>query len=179
MNKKTRTGPRIRLTRAANRDIKIEEPADERNYIYTCQYCRVKFTQNSQFFRHMISNHQSLRRKATFECNDCQVVFNKKSNLDQHCQTNHQAKSKSKCDSCSITFKSRYCLRRHLELKKLLAENSCRQCQKKFALKYQLEKHVLNKHTSKAMTHECDHCSLKFRAKRSLLTHLKRIHNRL
>ncbi|CAG9577536.1 unnamed protein product [Danaus chrysippus] len=182
MNKKPqRTGPRIRITRPANR-IKKEESIqllDEKKYIYTCQYCRVKFTQNTQYFRHMTSNHRTQQQEATFECNECQMVFNKKNNLDIHCQTNHQVKSKSKCESCAITFKSRYCLRRHIKLKQILAENSCLKCQKKFMCKDDLAKHVTNKHTYKNVTFECEYCLLKFKAKQSLLTHLNRIHKRL
>ncbi|XP_072946912.1 uncharacterized protein [Epargyreus clarus] len=178
MNKKpVRSGPRIRVRPMRRKDETVE--LDDRKYIYTCQYCRVKFTQNSHFFRHMSSNHQTQQLEATFECNECQLVFTKKSNLDIHCQTQHQVKSKSKCDTCSITFKSRYCLRRHLKLKQLLAENSCLKCQKKFTSKDGLVKHVNNKHTFKNITFQCEHCSLKFKAKQSLQTHLNRIHKRL
>ncbi|XP_050682368.1 PR domain zinc finger protein 14-like [Leptidea sinapis] len=179
MNKKpARTGPRIRITRPALRR-KEDLPYEDRNFIYTCQYCCVKFTQNSHFFRHMTSNHQSQQKQATFECNDCQIIFNKKSSLDLHCQTHHQMKSKSKCETCSITFKSRYCLRRHLKLKQIMAENSCIKCQKKFTSKEGLNKHYNNKHTYKNITFECDFCSLKFKARQSLVSHLNRIHKRL
>jgi hypothetical protein len=187
MNKKpTRTGPRIRITRPANRGRRLDDqivssPAigDERKYIYTCQYCRLKFTQNSHYFRHMTSNHEALQRQATFQCNDCQIVFSKKSILDIHCQTQHQAKSKSKCESCAITFKSKYCLRRHLKLKQLMLENACFKCQKKFLTKEQLAKHIQNKHTFKNVTFQCDFCSLKFKAKESLASHMNRVHKRL
>ncbi|CAH0404083.1 unnamed protein product [Chilo suppressalis] len=157
MNKKpSRIGPRIRITRPANRLRKFDDqllPAppivDERKYIYTCQYCRLKFAQNSHYFRHMASNHEVQQRQATFECDDCQIVFSKKTNLDLHCQTHHQARSKSKCESCAITFKSRYCLRRHLKMKQQMLENTCLKCQKKFISKEQLTKHIDNKHTFK------------------------------
>ncbi|KAF9821511.1 hypothetical protein SFRURICE_014275 [Spodoptera frugiperda] len=96
MNKKlVRTGPRIRITRPALKSRKSDDPVgvfDDRKYIYSCQYCRLKFTQNSQYFRHMTSNHEIQQKAATFECNDCQIIFNKKSNLDLHCQTHHQIK---------------------------------------------------------------------------------------
>uniref|UniRef100_A0A2A4JK25 C2H2-type domain-containing protein n=1 Tax=Heliothis virescens TaxID=7102 RepID=A0A2A4JK25_HELVI len=186
MNKKpVRTGPRIRITRPALNLLKtrkIDDPVaifDDRKYIYSCQYCRLKFTQNSQYFRHMTSNHEIQQKAATFECNDCQIVFSKKSNLDLHCQTHHQIKSKSKCESCAITFKSRYCLRRHLKLKQILQENSCFKCQKKFTSKEGLAKHVKNKHTFKNVTFQCDLCSLKFKAEESLRSHLGRIHKKL
>ncbi|XP_046976094.1 PR domain zinc finger protein 5-like [Vanessa cardui] len=180
MNKKpVRTGPRIRITRPANRKKEEPQKQDDRSFIYSCQYCRLRFTQNSHFCRHMTSNHQAQQREATFECNDCQIVFNRKSNLDLHCQIQHKRKSKSKCESCAITFKSRYCLRRHMKLKQILAENSCLKCQKKYTSKDDLLKHISNKHMNKNATFECDHCSLKFKAKQSLLTHLNRIHKRL
>lgn len=183
MNKKlVRTGPRIRITRPALKSRKSDDPVgvfDDRKYIYSCQYCRLKFTQNSQYFRHMTSNHEIQQKAATFECNDCQIIFNKKSNLDLHCQTHHQIKSKSKCESCAITFKSRYCLRRHLKLKQLLQENSCFKCQKKFTSKEGLAKHVQNKHTFKNVTFQCELCSLKFKAEESLRSHLARIHKLL
>ncbi|XP_028040145.1 PR domain zinc finger protein 5-like [Bombyx mandarina] len=176
MNKKPRTGPRIRITRPRTRK---NEEIDEKHYIYTCQYCRLKFTQNSQLFRHMTSNHEIQQKTATFECNECQIVFNKKSNLDLHCQTHHQIKSKSKCDSCAITFKSRYCLRRHLKLKQQLAENSCIHCQKKFTSKDGLAKHMRNKHCDQSVMFECRVCSVKFKAAESLQSHVNRIHRRL
>lgn len=181
MNKKARIGPKIRITRPALRRKPDNLPPNlnSQNFIYTCQYCCVKFTQNSHFFRHMTSNHQNQQRQATFECNDCQIIFKRKSNLDIHCQTKHQIKSKSKCEACAITFKSRYCLRKHLKLKQILAENSCIKCQKKFTSKDKLNKHYNNKHTYKNVTFECDFCSLKFKVRQSLLTHLKRVHNRL
>ncbi|XP_063372145.1 zinc finger protein 782-like [Cydia amplana] len=187
MNKKpARTGPKIRITRAALRLKKSDDPPlfqpralDEHKYIYTCQYCRLKFTQNSQFFRHMTSNHESQQKQATYECNNCQVVFSKKANLDLHCQTHHQVKSKSRCESCSITFKSRHCLRRHMKLKQLMTENACLNCHKKFTNKDRLAKHVKNKHTFKNVTHQCDICSVKFKEKESLLNHLNRIHKKL
>ncbi|CAG9790526.1 unnamed protein product [Diatraea saccharalis] len=186
MNRKpSRPGPRIRITKPANRIRKFEDQVigptqtDERKYIYTCQYCRIKFTQNSHYFRHMTSNHQVQQKQATYECNDCQIVFSKKTNLDNHCQTHHQAKSKSKCDSCAITFKSRYCLRRHLKLKQQMLENKCLKCQKTFTDQDQLTKHIENKHTFKNVTFQCDYCALKFKVKESLATHLNRIHKRL
>lgn len=187
MNKKpVRNGPKIRITKPAVRPRKVDDLptstpkiVDERQYIYTCQYCRLKFTQNSHFFRHMTSNHEVQQRQATFVCNECQIVFTKKTNLDIHCQTHHQVKSKSKCEMCSITFKSRYCLRRHLKMKQIMQENSCLKCQKKFLCKEQLNKHVQNKHTFKNVTFQCDLCSLKFKAKESLQSHLNRIHKRL
>ncbi|XP_038220435.1 myoneurin-like [Zerene cesonia] len=183
MNKKPgRTGPRIRITRPALRrkpEESLQQNLDNPNYIYTCPYCCVKFTQNSHFFRHMTSNHQLQQRQAVFECNDCHVIFIKKSSLDIHCQTHHQVKSKSRCESCAITFRSRYCLRRHLKLKQILAENSCVKCQKKFTSKERLSKHYNNKHTYKHVTFECDFCPLKFKAKQSLMSHLNRIHNKL
>lgn len=172
--KPARTGPRIRITRPAR--IKAD---DDSKYIYTCQYCRLKFTQNSHFFRHMTANHEVQQKTAVFECNDCQLVFTRKSNLDLHCQTHHQLKSKSKCDSCAITFKSRYCLRRHLRLKELMQANACVKCQKKFTCQDRLAKHVLNKHTSKNVMFPCEVCSLKFKAKESLRNHLNRVHKRL
>lgn len=181
MSKKPgRIGPRIRVTKPATKK-KIEDVLilDDCQYVYHCQYCRLKFTQNSQFFRHMTSNHELQQQQATFECNDCQVVFSKKANLDLHCQTHHQTKSKSKCESCAITFKSRYCLRRHLKLKQLMQENSCLKCQKKFTSKDGLAKHVRNKHTFKNITYQCDMCALKFKVKESLQSHLNRIHKRL
>lgn len=176
MNKKPRNGPRIRITRARTRN---GDDLDDKKYIYTCQYCKLKFAQNSQFFRHMMTNHEQQQKSATYECNECQTVFTKKSNLDIHCQTHHQMKSKSRCESCSITFKSRYCLRRHMKLKQTLAENSCIKCQKKFTTSASLAKHVTNKHMNKNITFECQLCSLKFKAQESLLSHLNRIHKRL
>lgn len=173
MNKKlARTGPRIRVTRPARL-----KPEEDSKYIYTCQYCRLKFTQNSQFFRHMTSNHEIQQKAATFECNECQIVFSRKSNLDIHCQTHHQVKSKSKCESCAITFKSKYCLRRHLKLKQILQENTCLKCQKKFTNKDLLDKHVHNKHMYKNIMFQCDVCSLKFKAQESLRRHYNRVHN--
>lgn len=183
MNKKpVRTGPRIRITRPALKIKKTEDTAivfDDRKYIHSCQYCRQKFTQNSQYFRHMSTNHELQQRAATYECNDCQIVFTKKNNLDLHYQMHHKIKSKSKCDSCAITFKSRYCLRRHLKLKQQLQENSCYDCQKKFTNKECLAKHVKNKHTFKNIIYKCDLCSLKFKAEESLQSHLSRIHKKL
>ncbi|CAK1554288.1 unnamed protein product [Leptosia nina] len=155
MSKKIRTGPRIRVTRPALHRRPEEYPTFEnQNFIYSCQYCCVKFTQNSHFFRHMTSNHQVQQRQATFQCNECQIIFRRKSNLDLHCQTHHQTKSKSRCETCDITFKSRYCLRRHLKLKQILAENSCIKCQKKFTSKERLNKHYNSKHTYKNLTFE-------------------------
>ncbi|XP_068627353.1 oocyte zinc finger protein XlCOF15-like [Battus philenor] len=182
MNKKTRAGPRIRITKPALRR-KLEEGSEgkveDRNLIYTCQYCRVKFSQNRHFFRHMMAHHQAQQKEAIFECNECQIVFTKKSILDIHCRKRHQIKSKSRCESCKITFKSRYCLRRHMKLKAIMAENSCVKCLKKFTNKELLAKHVKNKHTFKNATFECDHCSLKFKVKKSLQSHITRIHKRL
>ncbi|KAJ2942465.1 hypothetical protein O0L34_g16070 [Tuta absoluta] len=187
MNKKSsRIGPKIRVTRPGNRLRKTDDYSanpprliDERKYVYHCQYCLLKFTQNSHFFRHMMSNHEIQQKEAVFQCNDCQIVFNKKSNLDLHCQTHHQARSKLKCESCAITFKSRYCLRRHMKLKQVLQENSCLKCHKKFTSKDGLAKHIQNKHTFKNVTYQCDFCALKYKVKESLLSHLKRIHKRL
>lgn len=188
MNKKqTRVGPKIRQTRPALHRVrnadpvprKLEKTLDDRFYIYTCQYCRVKFTQNSHFFRHMSSHHRTQQKQATFQCNDCKIIFNNKSYLDIHLQTHHQIKSKSRCDSCDVTFKSRYCLRRHMKLKQLFAENSCLKCQKKFTNKDELARHVKNKHTYTHTMFQCEVCLLKFKMKESLLTHFSRIHKNL
>ncbi|XP_049884392.1 serendipity locus protein H-1-like [Pectinophora gossypiella] len=187
MNKKPgRTGPRIRITRPVCKAKKVDNISttpvaivDERKYIYHCQYCRLKFTQNSHFFRHMTSNHELQQKQAVYQCNNCQMVFNKKNELDLHCQTQHQEKSKLKCECCAITFKSVYCLRRHKLMKQSLQDNACLKCQKKFTNENWLEKHVRNKHKIKYRSYQCDFCALKYKYKESLLIHLKRIHKRL
>lgn len=176
MNKKQRTGPRIRVTRT--RSHKPDE-FDDKKFVYSCPYCRLKFSQNIEYFKHMSTNHEIQQKAATYECNDCQIVFTKKSSLDLHCKTNHKVRNNLKCSSCSITFKSRYCLRRHMKLKEILAENSCLKCTKKFQNQDGLLKHVNNKHTDKNTIFQCNLCSLKFKVEASLTSHLNRIHKRL
>lgn len=172
MNKKLRSGPRIRQTRPALHRLK----SDSHLLCHTCKFCGLKFTQNSQYFRHMNANHVSQQKTQTFQCNECLLVFTKKAYLDLHCQSHHKAKKKSRCDSCAVTFKSRYCLRRHKSLKKTLSENACVKCQKKFIDKDLLAKHMKNKHTFAHTTFQCKYCDLKFKMLDSLAAHLHRIH---
>lgn len=186
----TRNGPKLRITRTILKPKIFGDPTilaglpsdsviDQKNYVFTCQYCRVKFKQNSHFYRHMISYHQVQQKEAVFVCNDCQMIFIKKASLDRHCQAKHQLKSKSRCEVCSITFKSRYCLRRHLKLKQVLLENACLKCNKKFTTKERLLKHTGNKHSYKNVMYQCERCGLKFKAHSSLLVHLNRMHKKL
>lgn len=175
--KPTRTGPKIRRTRVKFPELR--QTFEEKKYIYSCQYCNLRFIENKEYFLHISTNHQAQQKMATFQCNDCNIIFTKKTSLDLHCQTKHQRKSASRCDTCSVTFKSRYCLMRHLKLKQLLSQNPCLKCQKKFQNQEKLDKHMKNKHTFTHTTFQCDFCMLKFKMKSSLSIHLKRIHKKL
>lgn len=81
------------------------------------------------------------------------------------------------CDNCGSLFKSKSHLKRHFlrtHGDKSTFKFSCSQCDKRFLLNYDLQRHLI-KHDSTRNLH-CAHCEKCFKTKASLDNHIKVIH---
>lgn len=136
------------------------------------------------------------------KCTSCGDVFSKLANLKAHMEKKNH-KSNFNCQICDDPFKSELDLVGHFK-KKHMRDNKCRACSKVCKDKATVEKHVKLCHTVRNYSHMCkicnqgfvradrlrDHaiihsgekpfqckiCEQRFRWKRNLLAHEKKVH---
>ena len=82
------------------------------------------------------------------------------------------------CQTCEKKFASKKNLRRHVRhIHENQTTHECGICEKKFTLKSNLRRHVRHVHETKAI-HECDICNQKFTSKKILRRHVRQVHEK-
>ena len=96
-------------------------------------------------------------------CNFCVQIFQNQIELKEHQNLVHRKNNKERssiCKDCDKTFTQKGNLERHIKLahSKNLGEGTCDQCEKTFENRFRLTIHKYNKHREKTIS--CEYCPI-------------------
>lgn len=146
---------------------------------YVCKVCGTKFSNRRKYYYHVTHTHGE-----PAQCPSCQSVYRSKQALMLHVKEKHTGElSKPKCSICSKRLNSEAELSDHEALHRSKAEANaaatfnCVICPSDFELQFQLQDHVLERH-SHSFQFRCSECSGSFITQHRLSRHRKRMHQR-
>ena len=132
-----------------------------------CPQCEKVFQSQASYFSHKNSVHNKVT------CSICSKVISGKSNLRRHIRQVHTDVKPYKCDECNQTFGDRGNLKRHEKSKHLKLRDQCPQCEITCTVGT-LQRHIRAFH--KVEVYQCEDCSLDFRSKYGLSSHINKAH---
>ena len=157
------------------------------NESFQCDQCAKVFRYKRNLERHIQYKHNQMD---VFKCEECGVQYKNKCDLKYHKTNTHKViegthtfagQEFSKvysCRICSINFKRKNLLTRHLathfEAKEKL---SCEHCGKKYGRDDTLRQHILVMHLDPEECPCCKVCGKKFQKKFNLMRHMKALHD--
>ena len=113
-----------------------------------CKLCEVTLTSNFKLKKHMLEYHDD-KRFANSSCYYCDKTFIYKSLMIQHMRTEHEQVKDYKCDFCHV----------------------------RMSLKFNLQKHMLEKHNDERFANvPCHLCEKKFICESHKRYHIRRVH---
>ncbi|XP_077996950.1 uncharacterized protein LOC144450232 isoform X1 [Glandiceps talaboti] len=150
-----------------------------------CLWCGKSFGDKKDLINHQKSDKSS-------ECNQCNKIFDCESQLQHHrrihdrqsfecavckkrfedesdCLTHRKSHELFECDQCNKTFARKYQLQKHLQIHEDIRPFECTECDKSFRQKMSLDSH-LRIHTGEK-PFQCRYCSEVFRDKRTFNRH--------
>lgn len=147
---------------------------------HTCHICHEKFEVFVKLDDHMKDLHPTCRKHF---CPICGRSFNNRSNRNTHMES-HNKKGSFKCEICTLPFKGKVYLRKHMKNNhsEALPDHTCNECGAKFNSTNKFEQHMTahkNKYESKhngVRPYKCDICGKDFKRKESFVLHM-RMHN--
>ena len=90
-------------------------------------------------------NHKSPKR-ACFTCNHCGLTAIRKDSLEEHMKAKHRDGIMLKCTPCDKEFASKNALKRHIESKHEGKRYQCQYCAHKATQQINLKTHIRKKH---------------------------------
>jgi len=137
-----------------------------------CETCKRHF---------MNQEHMNDHKCAHLKCDQCDAEFIRLRNLENH-KRGHAGEKLFPCELCEGLFMSR---KRCLEHRKYShnpdyrqQKHQCTQCDAKFTLKTNLNKHVINVHNTTVRQFECQECGKSYKRKDALKVHMHYIHTK-
>ena len=142
-----------------------------------CTYCEKTFPT-----RRYMKSHERIKhlKDEQFSCETCPKYFSTKNCLKKHIKNVHaKIKIRLPCDTCGKDYNKRD-LRAHIKITHEKKEFKCELCDKEFALKRILERHVENVHTKikDSVKFNCGICNKQYTLKDNLAAHVARIHQK-
>ena len=117
-------------------------------------------------------------------CYICPEVFDSKKNLRLHSMNVHRGEDQLKCPQCNVQLKDISTIRRHIKTVHLnVKQYVCCYCEKRYAHKFDLEKHFLSKHkvtiTQRGVvSQQCPECKSFFESDEKLNKHMSEKHQK-
>jgi len=159
---------------------------------HACTQCGKAYRGKHELTEHFRQIHTGER---PYGCKLCDQRFSSQHRLSEH-ENNHKKGQKYRCAQCDKTYASRDGIDKHV---RFVHEGecalSCSLCQKKFARKIQLDRHMLSHaeeqgrgtkisvsqgkdiHTKKD-GYKCQHCDKRFRSRKFLKVHVVNVHKK-
>ncbi|KAG6460266.1 hypothetical protein O3G_MSEX011872 [Manduca sexta] len=137
---------------------------------FGCLNCGKKFKLFGTLLLHIHCEH--LDRK--YVCEACGIDFRNNSDLLNHTQDVHSI-GEYECTYCLKKFiKER---RRNIHVKNFHeSRRNCLLCQETFRSKRERDRHMYATHSQQMPWYKCDKCAIKFKVKRLLTEHIRRVH---
>ena len=126
-------------------------------------------------------NESTGRMIQLLTCPKCEYTANHKRRMNQHIMRKHSKHRPYKCthSNCKYATITPFELKNHMNIHNLDESYNCPSCDKEFAFKTHLNKHVLLVHTlpdeevkSRVTSHECPHCPAIFTKAVTLRKHV-------
>jgi hypothetical protein len=138
-----------------------------------CSKCNFIATDETLLHDHYIQKHIKQDEKQQMSNHsDLNGQRNQKSFLSWNSNSNNPIEKRLKCPKCTLSFKSSYCLEKHLL--KIHVEQVCNLCETAFADLKQLNRHFKNVHEKKRF--QCPQCESSFRLAYNLKRHQQSHH---
>jgi KRAB domain-containing zinc finger protein len=135
---------------------------------YRCDKCP-KVYQNKKSFR---NHYQSEHLNQPFVCQLCPKTFKTPGRLSWH-KKNVHLKTLLNCEQCTLAYSSPVTLRKHIQSEHQ-TRHDCQDCGKVFKNAIGLSTHKLEVHLKRLS--KCQYCSKEFKARQSLLRHIRYVH---
>lgn len=148
-----------------------------------CDHCHQSYVNKEVLKAHMMRRHiqqvSVAGRCERFVCQDCGEAFRTPSQLKTHGIKHWQCKNYY-CVECDKSFKSPYSLKTHLRtssshVKYKELPLKCLHCEKRFAVKRDLEQHTNRIHLN-IRPFKCDRCDKAYVSSSSLKEHIRMTH---
>ena len=112
------------------------------------------------------------------ECDICQKSFKTERELKHHIKSWHTESKgdRYQCDQCDISYTSNSSLTKHKQSKHLGIRYTCDNCGKSHKRQTELNEHI--RVCQEGVEHKCPICHKVYTAKKILVTHMKKIHQR-
>ncbi|XP_061725965.1 gastrula zinc finger protein XlCGF57.1-like [Cydia pomonella] len=119
-----------------------------------------------------LANHKRQHKEDRYKCEECNQQFKFKCHLDIHSKDSHEGIKPYNCNICNKRFAHRRGLYRHVKVTHNKKRFQCEECNKLFTDASYLNKHKLL-HRGE-MPYNCDICKAKFKSKYILISHMGR-----
>ena len=145
---------------------------------HSCEECNLTFKSNYRRKIHVLEIHE---KRFDYECSKCNKKFCVKGQLSFHMKKSHASDGKEKqlfcCEYCVKQFQTLPRLKGHINMVHLKIKNfPCKQCDKSFFRKYNLQEHTRTEHSDGIKKFLCADCGNCYLTSKRLHLHNKTMH---
>lgn len=143
---------------------------------FACPQCDRRYSDRSEFKRHIRRTHQTSPNAPRFTCDKCNKSYTDKHLLNVHMRTHVPEEEKEfACDICHKRFDFLHKVRTHMAKHNGISRFTCEICKKLCSSNAELNIHVASVH-QKRKQYECKLCNKKYGHPKSLRDHIRNIH---
>lgn len=138
---------------------------------YKCDECDKKFQSISLLKEHNRKHYHY------YKCDECGMTTSSPSTLKHHKKYRHSEERPYSCVLCSVKFKTRSDLRKHLDIHNEDSPAKCNLCDFECRSTHTLSSHMRQYHQDTANVYLCHECDRRFTRGNNLTRHLLSIHS--
>lgn len=164
-------GKKFRNRRALETHDKVKH---HQQTLFICPICAKSMSSEYILDNHIRFVHNAEQEKK-HECKVCSMKFTHSSKLVRH-EATHSTERPHVCEQCGAGFKHKEGLTIHIKRHNgtLVKRFECNQCNNKFTTQHRLAQHALTH--SGAKPNECSYCDRAYASKGDLVKHLQKVH---
>ncbi len=158
--------------------VKIHEESHAGIKRFECQICKQKFKQKQSVEKHLQSIHNIVNPKdkaKIYNCTMCKLKYKTDQQRRDHEENVHMKEKTFVCPSCSLKFRFKHQLNKHMIIHSESKDYKCVHCGQQFKYKNSCTVHE-RKHTGEK-PYKCTQCGKNFMSSAHLWAH-KFIHNK-